>query len=221
MSPDTSNTKVAGIEIYNWPLNTSGMHPYYDTTLLFMDTHSSSINFSYYMPLLKNGTFKLGLNPFVKTGVWRWGAYDSSGLEFSYIVFAGGGFRILPHITTEHLLLGASFVPFAVGAGAAIKNAEPLDSIHTGIIPLPEMFSMVGIFAYYVTGFRNAKIYAGPFFQLYPPSLSGGINTGIAFFNNHKEILRVGISTAYFSEAEYKHYNLFPLAFSLSLWKRL
>lgn len=221
MYPDSTNVFSLGIELYNWPLTLNRIRPYYDTTLIFFDTHSSALIGNTYIPFFDKGTIKLGFNPFIKTGIWHGGSFDrNTGLSHDYFALIGGGIRVLPHIVTPHYVVGASFVPFAGGFVAGIISNDTIQKdITTGFTIIPEMLSSAGVYAYYVTGNTHLKFYTGPFFQIYVPTMSGGINNGIVFYKNGKEAFRLSLSTAYFKDETYTHYNLFPLAFMLSLWK--
>lgn len=219
--PDTSYVMSAGVEIYNWPVTLGEVQPHSDTALLFFDTHSSGIVINDYLPLFSGGTFIIGINPFLKAGIWHIGAYHPYvGIRHSFSAFIGMGVRVLPHLSTRHALIGMSLVPAAGGLLAFIVENDTFQkNIKVNFGPLPEMLSMAGIYAYYITGNNHVSFYTGPFFQLYPPTLSGGMNTGIVFKKMQKEVTRLSFSVGYYSDAIYKDYKLFPFAFMLSIWK--
>lgn len=219
--PDSSNVYSIGLELYNWPLALNGIRPYYDTALVFFDTHSSALLVNSYIPFFYKGKFKLGFNPFIKTGLWHSGVFDkNTGLSNDYFALLGGGIRILPHIVTPHYMAGAYLVPFAGGFVAGIIANDTIQKdIPTGLTIIPEMFNMAGVYAYYTAQNKHLKFYTGPFFQIYLPTLSGGMNSGVVFTKNGKEALRISLSTAYYRDEVYKNYNLFPFAFMLSVWK--
>ncbi len=219
--PDTSYVMSAGVEIYNWPVTLGEVRPHSDTALLFFDTHSSGIVLNDYLPLFSDGTFTIGFNPFLKAGIWRIGAYQPDvGMIHSFSAFIGMGVRVLPHLSTRHALIGMSLVPAAGGLFAFIvENDTFLKNIKVNFGPLPEMLNMAGIYAYYITSNDHVSFYTGPFFQLYLPTLSGGMNTGIVLKKMQKEDMRLSFSIGYYSDAIYKDYKLFPFAFMLSIWK--
>jgi len=218
--PDTAGITFGKINFYLWPLDARGIKPYYDTTLLFIDSHGNAFNVGYYHPLTPNTHFKVGISPFYTLGVIRAGVYDTVAPVFNYTVYTGIGIRILPHFTYKHFIFGAHLTPIAIGFWLPVANNDNDDNDISGISALPEMFDYAGVYAYYTTSFsKNMQFYAGPTVHIYPFVLSGGINSGLCFYKKEKENLRVGLSIAYYRYPVYDNYNLFPFAFMFSVWK--
>ncbi len=217
--PDTTGVTYGKINLYLWPLEAKGIRPYHDTTLLFIDSHGNSINIGYYHPVVPPSHFKIGVNTYFTLGVIRLGAYDTVAPIYDYAAYTGLGIRILPHYTFKHFIFGAYFNPIALGFWLPVTDDSGATNI-SGISALPEMFYYTGLYAYYTTSFsKNTKFYIGPQTCLYPFTKSAALNSGICFYKEGKERVRIGFSTAYYEDPVYERYNLFPLAFMFSVWK--
>ncbi|GEM_PF-6007355 len=219
--PDTVSVTYGMVNLYIWPLEARGIRPHYDTALFFIDSHSNAINIGYYHPLIKHSHFKVGINPYFTFGILRVGAYDSIKPLFNYIGYTGLGIRLLPHFVYRNFMFGYYFNPIALGFYLPVITNDSTDDTNiSGVSILPEMFNYAGLYVYYTTSFtENTKFYIGPYVHMYPAVLAGGLNTGIGFYKEGKERVRIGFSTAYYEDPVYERYNLFPLAFMFSVWK--